>query len=108
MSENVKNFIDNLEAGKNADAGEAFKSALREKMGNALAARRQELAASLFNQKAPEAEPISDPKPEVADVGTFTQDGQVQTTAQQQNDGQAEIDLTQPEAPKANAETEVK
>ena len=24
--------------------------------------------ASLFNQKAPEADPISDPKPEVADV----------------------------------------
>ena len=108
MSENVKNFIDNLEAGKNADAGEAFKSALRDKMGNALDARRQELAASLFNQKAPEAEPISDPKPEIADVGTFTQDGQVQTTAQQQKDGQAEIDLTQPEAPEANAETEVK
>ena len=108
MSENVKNFIDNLEAGKNADAGEAFKSALRDKMGNALDARRQELAASLFNQKAPEAEPISDPKPEIADVGTFRQDGQVQTTAQHQNDGQAEIDLTQPEAPEANAETEVK
>ena len=108
MSENVKNFIDNLEAGKNADAGEAFKSALRDKMGDALDARRQELAASLFNQKAPEAEPISDPKPEVSDVGTFTQDGQVQTTAQQQNDGQAEIDLTQPESPEANAETEVK
>ena len=102
MSENVKNFIDNLEAGKNADAGEAFKSALRDKMGNALDARRQELAASLFNQKAPEAEPISDPKPEVADVGTFTQDGQVQTTADQSNDGKAEMDLTQ------NDETEVK
>ncbi len=100
MSENVKNFIDNLEAGKNADAGEAFKSALRDKMGNALDARRQELAASLFNQKAPEAEPISDPKPEIADVGTFTQDGQVQTTAQQ-NDGKAEIeiDLDSPEDP---------
>ena len=100
MSENVKNFIDNLEAGKNADAGEAFKSALRDKMGDALDARRQELAASLFNQKAPEAEPISDPKPEVADVGTFTQDGQVQTTAQQ-NDGKAEIeiDLDSPEDP---------
>ena len=47
----------------------------------------------MFNGKV-EADPISDPKPEVADVGTFTQDGQVQTTAQQ-NDGQAEIDLTQ-------------
>ena len=98
MSENVKNFIDNLEAGKNAAAGEAFKSALRDKMGAALDARRQELAASLFNQKAPEAEPISDPKPEIADVGTFTQDGQVQTTAQA-NDGKAEIEIDSPEDP---------
>tara|TARA_Y100001978_G_C23294111_1_gene246175 strand:+ start:58 stop:390 length:333 start_codon:yes stop_codon:yes gene_type:complete len=108
MSEHTKAFIDNLEAGNNADAGEAFKSALRDKMGDALDARRQDLAASLFNQKGEvEAEPHSDPKPEVADVGTFTQDGQVQTTAQQ-NDGKAEIDLTQPEAeaPEANAETE--
>ena len=102
MSENVKNFIDNLEVGKNADAGAAFKIALRDKMGNALDARRQELAASLFNQKAPEAEPISEPKPEIADVGTFTQDGQVQTTADQSNDGKAEMDLTQ------NDETEAK
>ena len=105
MSENVKNFIDNLEAGKNADAGEAFKSALRDKMGDALDARRKELSASLFNQKESgevEAEPHSDPKPEIADVGTFTQDGQVQTTADQSNDGKAEMDLTQ------NDETEAK
>ena len=107
MSEHTKTFIDNLEAGKNADAGQAFKDALRDKMGNALDARRQELAASLFN-KTPEADPISDPKPEVADVGTFTQDGQVQTTNAQENDGQAEIDLTQPEAPATDVETEVK
>ena len=105
MSENVKNFIDNLEVGKNADAGEAFKSALRDNMGDALDARRKELSASLFNQKESgevEAEPHSDPKPEVADVGTFTQDGQVQTTADQSNDGKAEMDLTQ------NDETEAK
>ena len=107
MSEHTKAFIDNLEAGKNADAGQAFKDALRDKMGNALDAKRQELAASLFN-KTPEADPISDPKPEVADVGTFTQDGQVQTTNAQENDGQAEIDLTQPEAPATDVETEVK
>ncbi len=105
MSENVKNFIDNLEVGKNADAGEAFKSALRDKMGDALDARRKELSASLFNQKESgevEAQPHSDPKPEIADVGTFTQDGQVQTTADQSNDGKAEMDLTQ------NDETETK
>ena len=105
MSEHTKAFIDNLEAGKNADAGEAFKSALRDKMGDALDARRQELAASLFNQKAPEADPISDPKPEIADVGTFTQDGQVQTDA---NDGKAEIEIDSPEDPGVvvNGETE--
>jgi len=108
MSEHTKAFIDNLEAGQNADAGEAFKNALRDKMGDALDARRQELAASLFNKTGEAiAEPHSDPKPEIADVGTFTQDGQVQTTAQQ-NDGQAEIDLTQPEAPATDVETEVK
>tara|TARA_B100000575_G_C22923913_1_gene535806 strand:- start:297 stop:623 length:327 start_codon:yes stop_codon:yes gene_type:complete len=108
MSEHTKAFIDNLEAGQNADAGEAFKNALRDKMGDALDARRQELAASLFNKTGEAiAEPHSDPKPEIADVGTFTPDGQVQTTAQQ-NDGQAEIDLTQPEAPATDVETEVK
>ena len=96
MSEHTKAFIDNLEAGNNADAGEAFKSALRDKMGDALDAKRQELAANLFNGKV-EAEPHSDPKPEIADVGTFTQDGQVQTDA---NDGKAEIEIA------GNGETE--
>ena len=96
MSEHTKAFIDNLEAGNNADAGEAFKQALRDKMGDALDAKRQELAGNLFNGKVV-AEPISDPKPEIADVGTFTQDGQVQTDA---NDGKAEIEIA------GNGETE--
>jgi len=96
MSEHTKAFIDNLEAGNNADAGEAFKQALRDKMGDALDAKRQELAGNLFNGKV-EAEPISDPKPEIAEPGTFTQDGQVQTRA---NDGQAEIEIA------GNGETE--
>ena len=92
MSEHTKTFIDNLEAGKNADAGQAFKNALRDKMGNALDARRQELAASLFNKTGePQAEPHSDPKPEVADVGTFTADGQVQDAT---NDGKAELEIS--------------
>ena len=99
MSENTKAFIDNLEAGNNADAGEAFKSALRDKMGDALDAKRQELAASLFNGKV-EAQPISDPKPEIAEPGTFTQDGQVQTSADVANDGKAEIEIA------GNGETE--
>ena len=90
MSENTKAFIDNLEAGNNADAGEAFKSALRDKMGDALDAKRKDLASSLFNKETPEAMPHSDPKPEVADVGTFTADGQVQDAT---NDGKAEIEI---------------
>ena len=102
MSEEVKNFIDKLAQNDMVGAGDAFKDAVRGKVGDALDTKRQDIAGAMFK-----AEPHSDPKPEVADVGTFTQDGQVQTTAQQ-NDGQAEIDLTQPEAeaPEANAETE--
>ena len=91
MSEHTKAFIDNLEAGKNADAGEAFKSALRDKMGDALDAKRKDLASSLFNKETPEAMPHSDPKPEVADVGTFTADGQVQDAT---NDGKAELEIS--------------
>jgi hypothetical protein len=88
MSENTKAFIDNLETGNNADAGEAFKSALRDKMGDALDAKRKDLASNLFNK---EAMPHSDPKPEVADVGTFTADGQVQDAT---NDGKAELEIS--------------
>ena len=39
-----------------------------------------------------EAEPYSDPKPEIADPGTFNPDG---TVADPKNDGEAELDLTQ-------------
>ena len=92
MSEHTKAFIDNLEAGNNADAGEAFKSALRDKMGDALDAKRQELAANLFNGKV-EAEPISDPKPEIATPGTFAQDGSVATPGQPELDGKAELEI---------------
>jgi hypothetical protein len=92
MSDEVKNFIDQIQAGNNADAGEAFKDALRAKVGGALDAHRQEIASNLFNGTF-EAEPHSDPKPVIADPGTFNQDGSVSTTLNQ--DGQAQIDLTQ-------------
>ena len=36
MSEHVKKFIDDLSNGKNADAGEAFKDALRAKVADSL------------------------------------------------------------------------
>ena len=38
-------------------------------------------------------QPHSDPKPEVADPGSFNQDGSVASTTG--NDGEAQIDLTQ-------------
>ena len=92
MSEEVKNFIDKIANGENAGAGDAFKDALRVKVGDQLDNQRKDLAGNLFNGVV-EAEPHSDPKPEVADVGTFNQDGSVSATTNQ--DGQAEIDLTQ-------------
>ena len=36
MSEHVKKFIDDIQNGKNADAGEAFKDALRAKVADGL------------------------------------------------------------------------
>ena len=93
MSENTKAFIDNLETGNNADAGEAFKSALRDKMGEALDAKRKELASSLFNKEAQEAMAISDPKQEIATPGTFAQDCSVETPGQPELDGKAELEI---------------
>ena len=101
MSEEVKSFVDKLAAGDNAGAGDAFKDALRVKVGQTLDNHRKDMAGDLFNQSntpIPEAEAHSDPKPEVADVGTFTHDGQVQTS-NDVKDGQAEIDLTQDGTP---------
>ena len=66
MSEQVKNFIDKLSLGQAAEAGEAFKDALRNKVGDALEARRKELAGVLFQGQV-EAEPYSDLKPVIAE-----------------------------------------
>jgi hypothetical protein len=96
MSEETKNFIDKLAAGDNADAGEAFKDALRVKVGQTLDAHRKDMAGNMFNQAnpIPEAEAHSDPKPEIADPGTFDRDGNVLDTTGQK-DGNAELDLSQ-------------
>ena len=91
VNDNTKNFIDQLSQGNNDEAGEAFKSALRDKVADSLANARKELAGNMF--KVPtEAETFSDPKPEIADPGTFNPDG---TVADPKNDGEAELDLTQ-------------
>ena len=91
MSEEVKNFIDKIADGDNAAAGDAFKDALRAKVGDSLDAHRQEVAGNIFNGNV--EQPHSDPKPEVADPGSFNQDGSVSSTTG--NDGEAQIDLTQ-------------
>ena len=93
MTEEVKTFIDNLATGDNANAGEAFKTALRQKVADGLDAKRKEMAGQMFNtaQSIPdEAEAFSDPKPEIAEPGTFEQDGSVSTA----KDGSVDIDLT--------------
>ena len=71
MSEQIKSFIDKLSLGQAAEAGEAFKDALRAKVGDALETKRKELASVLFQGQV-EAEPFSDPKPEIAEPSENT------------------------------------
>jgi len=63
-------FIDKLQAGKNADAGEAFKDALRDKVANALERQRGDVASKIF--KGVEPEKFSAPKPAVTDPSART------------------------------------
>tara|TARA_A100001035_G_scaffold169390_1_gene134444 strand:+ start:387 stop:710 length:324 start_codon:yes stop_codon:yes gene_type:complete len=70
MSEHVKNFIDKLAVGNNAEAGEAFKSALRAKVADSLDQARVDVAGKIFN--GVEAQPHSDPKPAVTDPNPET------------------------------------
>tara|TARA_B100001250_G_scaffold266446_1_gene229820 strand:+ start:605 stop:922 length:318 start_codon:yes stop_codon:yes gene_type:complete len=96
MSEEVKNFIDKMAQNDMVGAGDAFKDALRAKVGDQLDVKRQDVAGNMF-----QAQPHSDPKPEIAGTGTFTQDGQVEPTGA---NAQAE---TQPETPEvSNAESQ--
>src|SRR6056300_924017 len=75
MTDEVKTFIDKLSQNDMIGAGDAFKDALRTKMGDALDTKRQDIASGMFK-----AEPHSDPKPEISGTGTFTRDGQVEPT----------------------------
>jgi len=70
MSELTKQFVDDLANGKNAEAGEAFKDALRDKVASSLDNARQDIAKSVFN--GVEAQPHSDPKPEYAGTNDKT------------------------------------
>ena len=90
MSEEVKNFIDKMAQNDMVGAGDAFKDALRAKVGDQLDTKRQDIAGNMF-----QAQPHSDPKPEIAGTGTFTQDGQVEPTG-------ANAQETQPETPEVS------
>jgi hypothetical protein len=89
MTDKTREFIDALANGNNADAGEAFKDALRAKVGDALELKRQEVASNLFTVQS-----HSDPKPEIASPGTFNQDGTISHSGDLANDGSVDIDLT--------------
>tara|TARA_X000001036_G_scaffold300972_1_gene280072 strand:+ start:147 stop:470 length:324 start_codon:yes stop_codon:yes gene_type:complete len=71
MSEHVKKFVDDLANGNNADAGEAFKDALRAKVADGLDKQRVDIASRIFNDV--EAQPFSDPKPAVTDPAPETE-----------------------------------
>ena len=70
MSEHVKKFVDDLSVGNNADAGEAFKDALRAKVADGLDQQRIDIAGKIFSDV--EAQPFSDPKPVVTDPSSET------------------------------------
>ena len=90
MSEEVKQFIDKMAKNDMVGAGDAFKDALRAKVGDQLDVKRQDVAGNMF-----QAQPHSDQKPEIAGTGTFTQDGQVEPTG-------ANAQETQPETPEVS------
>ena len=71
MSEHIKKFVDDLSTGNNADAGEAFKDALRAKVADSLDQARVDIAGKIFTDV--EAMPHSDPKPVVTDPAPETE-----------------------------------
>ena len=73
MSEHVKKFIDDIQNGKNADAGEAFKDALRAKVADGLDKQRVDIASRIFNDASTQAQNFSDPKPVVTDPAPETE-----------------------------------
>jgi len=94
INNNTTNFVDQLQKGNSVEAGEAFKDALRDKVASQLDAARKDIASNMFNPADPIAAEHSDPKPEVADPGTFNKDGSVSPTTDLGKDGEAEIDLS--------------
>ena len=73
-NENVVNMVDNLTGGDNVAAQDAFKSALTDKIGDALDAKRQTVANDWLNA-ADEFEAIQDAAG-LDDVGVASPDAQ--------------------------------
>jgi hypothetical protein len=68
MTEKVASFIDSLGKGANAEAGEAFKDALRDKVASALDQQRIDVAKNIFTNtpgQGDQATAFSDAKPTV-------------------------------------------
>ena len=100
MSEEVKDFIDKMAQNNMVGAGDAFKDALRAKMGDALDKQRQDIAGNMFK-----AQPHSDPKPDISGSGTFTPDGKIEPTGANAQDGEAKVEVqpeTTPETPEVS------
>ena len=93
MSEQIKSFINNVYNNKTADAGEDFKDAIRAKVGDALETRRKEMAQNMFKAQQGEFEeaPHNEPKPEIADTGSFAPDG---TVINNNDETKVDMDLT--------------
>ena len=74
-----REFVDAIVDGNNIGAEEVFKTTVGAKVGDALENRRKEMAQSMFKAQQGEFDeaPHNEPKPEIADTGTFAPDGSV-------------------------------
>jgi hypothetical protein len=74
MSDHIKNFIDKIADGKSAEAGDAFKDALRDKVATALDNTRKDIASQMFTADtlAGVTASYSQPKPEIIDPAPTT------------------------------------
>ena len=111
MSEEVKKFVDALADQDNIGAGEAFKDALRTKVGDALDAQRKDVASKIFN---PDnfVQPQSDAKPAVTDPAARTDqimdaDGNQISFEPKTADGQTEPTAPEPVTQDAGVESGV-
>ena len=94
MSEHIKKFVDDLSVGNNAEAGEAFKDALRAKVADSLDKARVDIAGKIFSDVEPQ--PFSDPKPHVTDPSP-------ETETMVDTQGQEVPSATEAEAPSTEA-----